>query len=476
MNVLSADRQLSVVPSINARVTATDNVDGAEDGAGDFIFEVSPSIEISKLAGRLTGSMSTSLRNVMYADSGDRNTSFIAFNGRGQYEIVEDQFFIEATGSVSRDDLSIFSGRGTGDNLSTSASNETRSYTVSPWIRFHFGSTATGKLRLDNRWTAGGGGSFGDQYSRTLTANLTDGEAFGPLGWYVDFSRVDTEYSDPEQTVFRQNARLGATYRVSGQFSLRATVGRESNDYTADGSSGSMTHGYGFDWSPSPRTQFSAFTEERIFGRGFNISLNHRRALSHWKLVYSKDISSSDELISQDLQDAYFLAYVGDLQGLGLSQAQLAAIKQQFLAQSGLLITNAQYIYKNLQGDVSFVGKRNVLGFSVYRRQRNRLADDLTASSVDDFARFDEVTDSGATISLRHSLSPSSALTVRGNRSKANGSGTDNQDTRRSSVSVGLTRKLGANSNSGLEYQHLRVNGDSSYTENRLTASIGLRF
>jgi len=474
--VLAAERQMSVVPSVSTRFVATDNVDQAANGKSDFIFEVSPNIEISKLAGRLTGSMSASLRNVVYADSSDRNTSFIAFNGRGQYEIVEDTLFIDASGTVSRDDLSIFSGRGAGDSLNTDANNETRSYTVSPWMQFHFGNTATGRVRLDNRWTAGGGGSFGDQYTRTLTANLADGEAFGPLGWFADFSRVDTEYSDPDQTVFRQNARLGATYRVSRQLSLRATIGREKNDYTTGGSDGATTHGYGFDWSPSTRTQFSAFTEERIFGRGFDVSLSHRRALSHWKLSYTKDISSSDELISQDLQDAYFQAYFGNLQGLGLPQAVLNAIKQQFLAQSGLLITNAQYVYKNLQGDVSFVGKRNVLGFSVYRRQRTRLADDVTASTVDDFARYDAVTDSGASASLRHSLTPLSALTARVVRSKATGSGTDKQETRRTSLSLGLTHKLGANASSGLDYQHLRVNGDSDYTENRLTATLGLRF
>jgi len=475
-HALAVEQNMSVVPSISTRAVATDNVDQSADGRSDFIFEVSPSIAISKLAGRLTGSLTASVRNVAYADSNDRNTSFIAFNGRGQYEVVKDTFFIDASGSVSRDDLSIFSGRGTGDSLSTDAANETRSYTISPWMRFHFGKTATGQIRLDNRWTSGGGGSFGDQYTRTLTGRLADGEAFGPLGWFVDYSRVDTEYSNPSQTVFRQNARLGMTYRVSGQLSLRTTVGREENDYTTGGNAGKTTHGYGFDWSPSPRTQLSAFTEERVFGRGYDVSFSHRRALSYWRLSYTKDISSSDEMISQELQDAYFQAYFGNLLNLGLPQAFLDALKQQFLAQSGLLITNAQYVYKNLQGEVSFVGKRNVLGFSVYRSQRNRLANDVTASTVDDFARYDEVINSGISVSLSHDLTPKSALTTRVVRSKASSSGQDSRDTRRTSFSVALSRQLGANASSGLDYQHLRVNGDSEYTENRLTATLGLRF
>jgi uncharacterized protein (PEP-CTERM system associated) len=471
-----AEPAFRIDPSISTRLTYTDNAHQSSNANSDFIFEVAPTIRVSRLAGRLTGALDASLRNVVYMDEGDRNTSFIAFQGKGQYEAIENMVFVEASGSVSRNDRSLFSGRSSTDDLNTDAANETRTFTVSPRMVFHFGNTANGQIRLDNRWTSGGSASLGDRYTRTLTGNASDGAAFGPLGWFADYSRVDTEYSDTDQNVFRQNVRLGASYNATSQLVLRVSVGREQNDYTSGGTEGKTTHGFGFDWTPTPRTQFSAFTEERIFGRGYDISFNHRRALSNWRLSYSKDFSSSDELISGDLQDAYFEAYFGSLQGLGLTQAQQDAIKQQLLAQAGLLITNAQYVLKNLQADVSFVGKRNVLSLALYRRARTRLANDLTASAIDDFANFSEVRDSGGSVSLRHDLTPRSALNTSLSLAKVVGEGTTNQDIRRKTLSVGLTRRLGAKATGSLDYRHLQAKGTTDYTENRLTATLGLRF
>jgi uncharacterized protein (PEP-CTERM system associated) len=473
---LSAEPLARVEPSVSTRVTFTDNVDLSDDKNSDFIVEVAPAIRVSRAAGRLTGSLDASLRNVAYLEESDRNTAFIAFRGQGQYEAVKDTFFIEASGSVSRNDRSIFSERAADDDLSTDASTENRVFSVSPYLLFHLGRTASGRIRLDNQWTRGGSATLGDRNTRTWTADVADGEAFGPLGWFFDFSRVDTEYTDDDQEVFRQNARLGLTYQVNGQLVLRATVGREQNDYTIGGTDSASTHGFGFDWAPSPRTQISAFTEERIFGRGFDISLRHRRALSAWKLSYTKDFSSSDELISEDQQDAYFEAFYGNLQNLGLTQAQLDALRQQLLAQAGLLITNAQYVLKNLQADVSFIGKRNVLSIALFRRERTRLANDLTASTVDDFANFSAVKDTGGSISLRHDLTPRTALNTGLSLTKVVGEGVEDQDIRRKSLNVSLNHRLGPKATAGLDYRHQRADGTSDYTENRLTASLGLRF
>ncbi len=471
-----ADGVTRIEPSVSARATYTDNAHQSKDENSDFIMEVAPTIRISRLAGRLTGSVDASLRNVVYFDENDRNTSFVAFKGNGRFEAVDKLLFLDASGSISRNDLSIFSGRSPNDSQNTDAANETRTYTLSPWAQFHFGNTASGQIRLDNRWVNGGSASLGNRYTRTLSANAADGQAFGVLGWFLDYSRVDTEYKDTDQDVFRQNVRLGASYRVTPEFSLRASLGREQNDYTTDGTDSATTHGIGFDWSPSPRTQFSAFTEKRIFGRGFDVSLRHRRALSTWQLSYSKDFSSSDEIISQDLQDAYYEAFFGGLQIVGLSQAQQDALKQQLLAQAGLLITNAQYVLKNLRADVSFIGKRNVLTLALYRRVRTRLANDLTVSTVDDFANFSEVRDAGGSVSLRHDLTPSAALDAALAYAKVVGSGVSEQNNRRKTLSIGVTRRLSAKSSAGLSYNHQQSSGTSDFTENRLTATLGLRF
>ncbi|MCB1938083.1 MAG: TIGR03016 family PEP-CTERM system-associated outer membrane protein, partial [Rhodocyclaceae bacterium] len=89
-SVAVAQSVVRITPSIDTRMTYTDNVGADASANSDFIFEVSPAIRISRQAGRVTGSMNASLRNVMYMEEGDRNSSFISFSGRGEVEAVED--------------------------------------------------------------------------------------------------------------------------------------------------------------------------------------------------------------------------------------------------------------------------------------------------------------------------------------------------------------------------------------------------
>lgn len=481
-----AQSVVQVVPSVSTRMTFTDNVDASADGESDWLFEVSPAISVRRTSGRINGNLDASLRNVVYANSDDLNTTFLALRGRGEVEAIERLLFVDVGASISRNNQSLFSGRSGDDPLNTNEDNEVRSFNLGPRLEFAFGKSATGRLNYKNQWLSGGGSALSNRRTETLAGALQDGEAFGPLGWSVSYDKVDSHYDDSDSKASRENGRVGLSYTVTPQVILRASVGRESNNYNAGRTEDGSTHGVGFDWFPTSRTSVTAFTEKRLFGRGYDVQVAHRGQRSSWRLSYVRDYTSSEELVSESLEDYAYRLYYDGLSGSGLTDVQRDVVARQLArgyvsatAGSGQqvgFITNAQYVSRNLRGDFTLSGVRNTLTFSVYRTERSRVAQDLIVSATDDFFNLDQIRDKGMIISLNHKLSGFSTLTAAVARNNVQGSGPVAQDSKRTSLSLGVAHQLGPKSTGGLIYRHQKSDGSTSYTENTLTATLGVRF
>ncbi|MBT0960615.1 TIGR03016 family PEP-CTERM system-associated outer membrane protein [Denitromonas iodatirespirans] len=479
-----AQSVVQVTPSISSRLTFTDNVNASSNSESDWLLEVSPGIAVRRDSGRVNGNFDASLRNVVYANSDDRNTTFLALRGRGEVEAIEQLLFVDLGASISRNNQSLFSGRSSDDPLNTSADNEVRSFNLGPRLEFAFGNSAKGRLAYNNHWLSGGGSTLSNRRTETLTGMLEDGEAFGPFGWSLSYDKVNSHYRDNDTEATRENGRLGVSYTVTPQFILRASVGRESNNYNAGRTDEGTTHGYGFDWFPTTRTSVTAFTEERLFGRGYDIKVSHRGPRSSWRLSYVRDYTSSEEVIAESLEDYYYQLIFDSLAGQGLSNVQRDVVARALLQQSGLtgsglqvgFITNAQYVSRNLRGDFTLSGVRNTLTVSLYRTERSRLAEDLIVSATDDFRNFDQIRDTGMIVSLNHKLSGLSTLTASVGRNNIQGSGVTSQDNKRTTLNLGVSRRLGPKSTGGLTYRHQKSTGSSDFTENALTATLGVRF
>ena len=56
------------------------------------------------------------------------------------------------------------------------------------------------------------------------------------------------------------------------------------------------------------------------------------------------------------------------------------------------------------------------------------------------------------------------------------GDGAENDETDRTMFTLGVTRSLSPNTSGSLTYRHIKSEGDDSYTENAVTAVLGMRF
>ena len=474
---------LSIEPSINTRATYSDGRNGTNGADSDYMFEITPSIRLARDRGALTGGFTFSLRNAYYIDAPESNTSFVTFQGNGAYEIIDDTFFIEARGNVSRQDRSLFSAQSDSDTFNTSASNETRLFSLSPRLQFRLGSTGEGQLRLEETWFSGGNGVRGSRRERSWVLNLSDGSAFGPLGWFADYRRNSTNYDDNVRETTRESGRLGLSYRVSPRFTLRSTVGREKNDFNPNDVQSKTTYGFGGDWNPTDRTSLTAFVEERLYGRGYDLQFRHRSRKTVWSLSFTRDYVASSSLVSTSANGYYydyfydlFAAQVPDpVQRDQVTRAFLAAIGLDALPQEISYVSESQSLRQAVRGSVVIKGIRNTVTVSLFRTQDERLSSDVVIAG-DDFDGNSVIVRSGGGVSWTRQLSPKTSLNSSINLSDTKGSGSNAREQKLTTFRVGLTRRLGVKANGALIYSHTKREGDIAGDENQITASLGFRF
>ena len=103
-------------------------------------------------------------------------------------------------------------------------------------------------------------------------------------------------------------------YRLFPEFRLRGSGGYESNNYQSINNEGQSTYGFGFDWTPTERSQASGFWEHRFFGTGHNVLLSHRFPLS--SIIYT------------DIKDVYLTPNQSASAGLGTVYDQYSSYSQ----------------------------------------------------------------------------------------------------------------------------------------------------
>ncbi len=487
-----------VTPRLDTSLTWTDNASssgmggfgggGTGNGGADWILEVSPGISVSRDSGRLSGNLSASFRNLMYASNTDNNTSYLSLNGSGQFEAVEDMLFIDADASISRNNLSAFSTRSTGDSLDVNPDNQTRIFTVSPRFQFRIGEDTEGILRYQRRWSNGANSQLSDQDKDKWSAEIANTQITGIFGLGLSYNRQTggggggSGQGSQEQ----ENARATLYAKVTPEFRLRGIFGHEKNDYGDAGTDSSAITGGGFDWNPSERTAIAATVEKRVFGNGYDVSVQHQLARTTVFGSFSRDIESSLDLIAgggfnDPFYQSIYEAILRDNPAISPTLASDMAL--QFVRQlRGDVLTNAYFVSRSMSAGVTHVLPRGVISLTFNRSDRSRLGSADQLAPTDDFSSFDDIATDSVTLSYSHRLTPQTSLNTSLTRSTSDGRGEESSDTKRNAFQVGLSSSLGPKTTGALIYRHQRSDGngynsdDSNRKENSVTATLGMSF
>ncbi|RZA31796.1 MAG: TIGR03016 family PEP-CTERM system-associated outer membrane protein [Lysobacteraceae bacterium] len=484
-----------VVPALELTERYTDNFRQQSNDLkrSQFISELTPSVAFAKTGPRLTLNGTAQWRHFAYRDDDLRDTldhSFeYALSGRGT--LVQDFLYVDASASETPSNISAFGPRVEDTPYLASNLAKVKTWRISPNLEQRFGKLALLSLRYTRDRVEGGGTrGFATTEGDGISANLAGQTAFEKLGWSLNHLRQELQDSINGETS-TQNSTARLRYALTGRVGVTASVGYDRYRFQSlgGGDTAGRNWSYGFDWTPSLRTNLSASLGRHFYGQTGSFSLLHRSRRTSWNIVYDDGITTSREefllpstIDTGSLLDRLFAASIPD--PVARQQAVAAYIQNTGLPPNLVdnvnFLSNRYFRQRGLTGSMAFKMARASGVLSLGSTERVALSSQESDSSLlgnELSSRNDNVRQQSANASLDYRLGPrASAVAAIGwsrNRSLTTGLVDHRRDFR-----IGLNRQLGRKLQASVDLQRRtgsvgvsgRTNGP--YQEHSISASL----
>lgn len=470
-----------IKPRISLTETWTDNANlnqGTNSKQSDLITEVAPGIQIQARTARLKGYLDYSLRGQQYAHNTNSARTQNSLNAFGTLEAIDNWLFLDFSGVIAQQSISAFGAQSPASTSVNSNSTETSTYRLSPYIRGQLGGVAEYMLRYNASTTRSDSSTAAGIDISQLSGQLRGSTPFQRLKWTIDGNQQTTDYSTG-RTTDAETYRGMLTYSLFPQFRVSASGGWESNNYASATQESRTTHGYGFDWNPTERTQLSVFKERRFFGDGHNISFSHSFPMSSIQYTNTRDVSVLPDQFGYvgrgTVYDQYYQLFSG------ISDPVLRAnFVNAFLAAFGIN-PNSQVVSSFISSQAS-VQRRELLSYVIYgaRNSITLLANrsenqSLLATSIgkDDFSKSTTIRQSGLSVNFAHRLSEISNLNLLLSRQESTGGTGSSLKATTTMYQLNVSTKLGAKTTGSLSVRRSEFdNSTTPFIENALIGVV----
>lgn len=489
-------RAINIKPRIRLTETWSDNVaiSGGQNGKeSGFITELAPGIRVDAKTARLKAYFDYSLIGQFYSTSSVKSRTQNALNSFGTLEAVPNWLFLDFSGIIAQQAISAFGAQSPSNTSLNSNSTETSTYRLSPYIRGQLGSAVDYFLRYNWSTTQSNISTASDIELGEWAGQLRGSTPFQSLKWSADATRQTADYSKG-RTTEAERMYATATYTIVPQLRVSFSGGRESNNYASQNMEAHPTYGYGFDWTPSERTQISAFKERRFFGNGHRYSVSQRFPLSSIRYADTKDVSvlpnqftsvglgTIFDLFRQICSQQLSSIYTDPIQ---LDQASNTCANN-LVSQSGVspnaqvtssFLTSRATVQRTQQLSLALQGARNTLTLMLSRNQNQSILASTAVSDDPLLNNSNSIRQRGITINLSHQLSPLSSINLTASRQESTGTGNSTLKAKSSTYQANLTSKIGVYTTVGISIRRSQSdNIGSPYTENALIGTIAVLF
>ncbi len=465
-------------PTVSASSIYTDNLRQSANNPEDaLILTVTPGFNLrSEGSRRMQGALQYGVTEA--ARFGDRTSNAInhRLNATGTAELVEDFLFIDSNARISQELISLF---GSPADASINGGNRTNvgSYSISPYVRKRFGTFANAQARYTTSGVIFGSDTASDLTSNGVSAGLTSGTRFNDLNWGLNYSIRKTDSRNEGENTF-ENATATLGYALTRKFRIFGTVGQDWNDFLSASDTSGSSYSVGFGWSPTRRTSIEASAGERFFGRTFSLAGRHQTRQTRWTLRYTEDVSDVSRLATNfnDFQGGVLNSCPAGV-GAGLppnpTVGDLISAGCDIDLFFGTSIVNGVFISKLFSAGVAWdLSARTVVSLNL---------SDLTREFQFGVQSEDRVQRGVGAVSYRLSPQTTATGSLSLSRSKEDGSQTGGASREDDLISLnfGLDHRFAATLNGALTYSHIKRDSNaasSDYDENRLTATVNMRF
>lgn len=495
VNTVSQSQALTIKPRITLTETWTDNV-AVSGGQGSkesgFITQLAPGVRIDAKTARLKAYFDYALTGIFYSTSSVNSRTQNALNTFGKLEAVSNWMYLDFSGLIAQQTVSAFGAQSPSNANINTNSSETSTYRLSPYIRGQLAGVADYTLRYTWSTTQSNASVASDIELSDWAGQLRGSTPFQNLKWSIDATQQNASYSRGRTTDAERLYAMGI-YTVVPQFRISLSGGQESNNYASQNSESKLTHGYGFDWTPTERTQVSAFKERRFFGDGHRYIFSHRFPLSNIRYSDTKDVSVMPpqsnmvglgtlfDLVSELCRQQH----INDTDPNQLDQAVYTCANNWFinrpgfspnaLAYSGFLSSRAT-VQRSQQLALAVQGARNTLTVLFNRNESQSIL--ASTAAFDEFNNTNNIRQRGVSLNLSHQLSAISSFNVMASRQESTGTG--NGTTLKAKTMMyqaSFTSKLGAKTNGGLTIRRTEFdNATTPYTENAIIGTVSVVF
>lgn len=459
----------AIVSGIAASETFSDNIDLDPSGEKEdaFLSDLTPSLRVRTEGSRVSGALdaATILR---YQTAGDDKGFNLLPNvvGFGNAELIEELFFLDASGSATRQLLN------TSDGDTESNQENVFTYNVSPYLARRFGSFAGAELRgnfgqflVDGSANNGGGNSGGNSVSDQTTYGgrfvVESGDDFRRFLWSANTSASFADRSDDDD-VKRREATLGAEYVAFRYLSVLGTGGYQFFD---DGDSQNDVDdpiwAAGLRIRPSPRAELVGTYGMRDDRESFAGDLRY-------DFRPNLRLTASYEEVVATAQEQFF----GEPSAIGLDEETSEIIdpdtRQRFTPRTSITdIDDQTALTKTAQAALVGSSGRNIFELGgAYERRDTRNSDE--ADNDTDVIQ--------GTAAWKRQLTPSLNMEIAGSYANKDFKDDDRKDDQYE-IGASLTYLVFENLAATTSYSYRRNDSTDNieeYVENRVT--IGLRY
>jgi uncharacterized protein (PEP-CTERM system associated) len=469
-------------PRVSVGLTLSDNGNlSSGSSRSEQLLEVSPGLRGILNTPRIQGHFDYALRGSTYL----QNTTSAKFRHKldasGTVSVWDNRAFVDLYGSVADEAVSAFGASRA--RVSRANQSQTGQFRVTPYVRGSLGSVADYELRYSAQVVNSESDARPDLTAQDASARLVGG-AGRTLGWTLDAQTQAIDYEVGRDTR-SDSVRAGLVYQATPTLSVGGQLGRESNDILTLARESYRTAGLNVQWRPAPRTRLSAGIEERYFGNGHQVSLQHSTPRTIWRYSDRRGVSQNG------LQAG--AAPLGTLRSLLDSSLQTSitdpiernAEVDRMLAGFGLpgdiqvfqtYLTSAATLERSQQLSLVVLGARGAATLALTRSDASRLEAPLAGAPVlpDDFDRNARIQRNGWNLGYAHRLTPATSANVSLSGTRSTGTVDTSRNT---SFAVGLSSRVAPRTTASVQLSRTRHGGNvRSYHETALAGVITHRF
>jgi uncharacterized protein (PEP-CTERM system associated) len=280
-----------IQPTFSVLEAYSDNagLQPAELARSGWVTDLVPGIHIEHKAARFDSYLTYRLHQIDYSTASHLNRHENYLQAFARLEAIEHHGFVDARADINQLNTSPF-GVVTAPGSSIPGTNrvETRSAQVSPFARGALSGAISYELRATQTGVKTEGDALPFTQSREALARLANAAPGTRFGWSVDATTLELRNAVVGQ---EDDTRVRASliYGASSDLKLLLLAGEESTDFAGPEHKQNDMPGAGIEWTPGPRTRFSALAEKRFFGTGHNVLFTHRTPRTAWRVSSLKD-------------------------------------------------------------------------------------------------------------------------------------------------------------------------------------------